>query len=348
MESDDNDQVYIPQVKSVLVPKLQQEFGTIDEVADFCNRYAKEAGFSIRSHTSVMSKDNTTLRGMSISVISKEIPRFREKSLSLVNVKTHKWFEFFGIQAGGIENIGCTQRDLYNYGRTYHEEKKGHDGDILYMHFQNEKEKDSFFVYKMESDEENKVTRCFWADSISRRAYSFYGDVVIFDTTYNTNRYGMIFAPFTGVNNHGQTIIFACAFLNDETADSFVCADEFDSRWIEIIEKHGLSDNKWLELIYEIRSSWIPAHFKRGLLHQRHYELEEGHINIEEKPKTVMSLELEDHMAKVYTRNLVAKDGDSSSTSTDEGSDVPVTGHKTTTLFDNRSIRQIRFDQSKD
>ena len=32
----------------------------------------------------------------------------------------------------------------------------------------------------------------------------------------------MIFAPFTGVNNHGQTIIFACAFLNDETADSFV------------------------------------------------------------------------------------------------------------------------------
>nr|XP_011462987.1 PREDICTED: protein FAR1-RELATED SEQUENCE 5-like isoform X2 [Fragaria vesca subsp. vesca] len=273
----------------------------------------------------------------------------------------------------------------------------------------------------MESDEENKVTRCFWADSISRRAYSFYGDVVIFDTTYNTNRYGMIFAPFTGVNNHGQTIIFACAFLNDETADSFVwlfkeflnampgnasenaptmiitdqdpamtkaisealpqtfhryCSwhilnkfsekldavkyrnyyqdfhsciwnsnsgDEFDSRWTEIVEKSGLSDNKWLESIYEIRSSWILAHvnnhcfsagmsssqraksqhsffknyvsqsnslvefmvqFKRGLLHQRHYELEEDHINIEEKAKTVMSLEIEDHMAKVYTHKL--------------------------------------------
>ena len=32
----------------------------------------------------------------------------------------------------------------------------------------------------------------------------------------------MIFAPLTGVNNHGQTIIFACGFLNDETTDSFV------------------------------------------------------------------------------------------------------------------------------
>ena len=46
---------------------------------------------------------------------------------------------------------------------------------------------------------------------------NFFGDVVIFDTTYNTNRYGMIFAPLTGVNHHGQTIIFGCGFLSDET-----------------------------------------------------------------------------------------------------------------------------------
>ncbi|XP_062007189.1 protein FAR1-RELATED SEQUENCE 5-like [Rosa rugosa] len=301
-------------------------------------------------------------------------------------------------RAGGIQNIGFIQRDLYNYGRTCREEKKGHDGDLLYMHFQNEKEKDYSFVYTMESDEENKVTWCFWADSISRRVYSFYGD----------------------------TIIFACAFLNDETADTFVwlfkeflnampgdapenaskmiitdqdpamtkaisealpqtfhryCSwhilnkfskkldaikyrdsyqdfhsyiwnsssrEEFDSRWIEIIEKSGLSDNKWLELIYEIRSSWIPAYvnhvflagmsssqraesqhsffknyvskwnslvefmvqFKKGLLHQRHYELEEDHINIDEKAKTVMSLDIEDHMAKFYNFKVIRKNID--------------------------------------
>ncbi|XP_004298164.1 PREDICTED: protein FAR1-RELATED SEQUENCE 5-like [Fragaria vesca subsp. vesca] len=116
--------------------------------------------------------------------------------------------------------------------------------------------------------------------------------------------------------------------------------DEFDSRWNELIEKSGLSDNKWLKSIYEIRSSWIPAHvnhcfsagmsssqraesqhsffkdyvsqwntlvefmvqFRRGLLHQRNHELREDHINIEEKVKTVMSLDIEDDMAKVYTR----------------------------------------------
>ena len=32
----------------------------------------------------------------------------------------------------------------------------------------------------------------------------------------------MVFAPIMGVNNHGQTIIFACAFLNHESVDDFI------------------------------------------------------------------------------------------------------------------------------
>ncbi|KAL6175580.1 hypothetical protein ACLB2K_052219 [Fragaria x ananassa] len=42
--------------------------------------------------------------------------------------------------------------------------------------------------------------------------------------------------------------------------------------------------------------------FRRGLLHQRNHELREDHINIEEKVKTAMSLDIEDDMAKVYTQ----------------------------------------------
>ncbi|KAL6216512.1 hypothetical protein ACLB2K_009735 [Fragaria x ananassa] len=190
----------------------------MDDVGAFYNRYAKKAGFSIRSHTNAMSKDNTTLmrkeyvcykqgdskvqgekrkRGLPkvgckarIAAMRKKTGRYAisvfveghnhaltspsrvhllkshhriskvnkvlSEQLSLVNVKKHKQFEFFGVQAGGIENIGCTQRDLYNYGRNIRQEKKGHDGDLLYMHFQTEKEKESSFVFRMESDEENK------------------------------------------------------------------------------------------------------------------------------------------------------------------------------------------------
>ncbi|BBN70455.1 hypothetical protein Prudu_1478S000500 [Prunus dulcis] len=42
------------------------------------------------------------------------------------------------------------------------------------------------------------------------------------DTTFNTNRYDLTFAPMLGVNNHGQTIVLACAFLSKETTESFV------------------------------------------------------------------------------------------------------------------------------
>ena len=45
---------------------------------------------------------------------------------------------------------------------------------------------------------------------------------MVFDTTFNTNRYGMVFAPLLGINNHQQTVLFDCAFLTSETTDSFV------------------------------------------------------------------------------------------------------------------------------
>ncbi|KAL6180032.1 hypothetical protein ACLB2K_046701 [Fragaria x ananassa] len=229
MESED-DQLYIPQVKFEVVPKLKQEFETLDEVASFYNRYAKEGGFSTRSHTNKLGKDNTTVtrkeyvcfkqgdskvdgekrkRGLPkvgckarIAVVRKKTGKYAvsvfmdSHNHPLTSpYKRHKQFEFFGVQAGGIENVGFTQRDLYNYGSSIREQKKGHDRDLLYMHFENEKEKDPSFVYRMESDEEKK--------------------------------------------------------------------------------------------------------FKRGLLHQRNHELREDHINIEEKVKTAMSLDIEDDMAKI-------------------------------------------------
>ena len=52
--------------------------------------------------------------------------------------------------------------------------------------------------------------------------YRIYGDVLVFDTTYRTNRYNLICAPFVGINNHWHNCMFACAFIGDETTDSFV------------------------------------------------------------------------------------------------------------------------------
>ena len=62
---------------------------------------------------------------------------------------------------------------------------------------------------------------CLWANSESKRSYAFFGDAMVFDTTYNTNKYS-IFATFVGVNHYSQTIIFGCELLSDEMIESFV------------------------------------------------------------------------------------------------------------------------------
>nr|XP_011468636.1 PREDICTED: protein FAR1-RELATED SEQUENCE 5-like [Fragaria vesca subsp. vesca] len=358
----------------------------------------------------------TTPRRKHLTKIHRDVSSVHKslsKQLTAVNVPPCKQFDFLGVNSGGLENIGCLQQDIYNHRRDCRKEVKGHDGDMLHEYFLHEKEKDPSFSFKIEADNENMITHIFWADAISRRSYKFYGDVVIFDTTYNTNAYSLIFAPLVGVNNHGQTIILACAFLSNETTGSFTwffkeflkampgdaprmiitdqdpamtkaisevlpqtfhryCSwhilnkfsekidpgkyshyydqfqdciwnsenrDEFDARWTTIVENSGLSDNGWLKIMYDIQSTWVPAYvnhmfsagmsssqraesghvfykrfiskentlidfmiqFSRAVTRQRHMELIEDHVDINEKPNFDSQFEMADQMARVYT-----------------------------------------------
>ncbi|KAM7518863.1 hypothetical protein LguiB_017825 [Lonicera macranthoides] len=157
-----------------------------------------------------------------LSTSGKSHPLRSTQQLSMANVTPHQQSSFLEVQTGGIENVGCTQRDFYNDERDKLTDMKRHDGDIFFEYLKFEREKNRSFTFKIEADDEDNITRCFWSDATSRHAYKFYGDVLIFDITYNTNRYGLIFATIMGVNNHGKTIVFACAFLNKESIDSFV------------------------------------------------------------------------------------------------------------------------------
>ena len=70
-----------------------------------------------------------------------------------------------------------------------------------------------YFVHELDVD--GTLKHVFWADGMARFNYSLYGDGVSFDTTYDTNRYKMIFAPFTGLDNQRLCITFGTAFLGD-------------------------------------------------------------------------------------------------------------------------------------
>ncbi|KAL3644427.1 hypothetical protein CASFOL_011730 [Castilleja foliolosa] len=70
-------------------------------------------------------------------------------------------------------------------------------------------------------DDGNLLSNVFWADARSRIAYRHFGDAVTFDTMYRPNQFQVSFAPFTGVNNHGQMILCGCTLLLDESEASF-------------------------------------------------------------------------------------------------------------------------------
>ncbi|XP_060674841.1 protein FAR-RED IMPAIRED RESPONSE 1-like [Ziziphus jujuba] len=196
--SNDVDDVYILQVSKNLKPTVGQEFISIDEALEFYIKYLKEAGFSVCKNSSKRRKGTN-------EVIRKEFVCYKE-----------------GESSKKGENIGCVKKDIYNYKAKLGNEMWGQDTELLKEYFLTEQEKDPSFMFEIDAYDKCKLKRCFWSDLVCRRAYGCFGDVMVFDTTYNTNQYGMIFAPLVGVNNHGQTVIFACAFLSDERTESFV------------------------------------------------------------------------------------------------------------------------------
>ncbi|KAL0924201.1 hypothetical protein M5K25_005012 [Dendrobium thyrsiflorum] len=81
---------------------------------------------------------------------------------------------------------------------------------------------DPSFFYGTQLDDKEQVTNIFWADARSILDYSYFGDVVLFDTTYRMSKNDLPIAQFIGVNHHKQLVVFGSALLLDETTESFV------------------------------------------------------------------------------------------------------------------------------
>ncbi|KAF8016194.1 hypothetical protein BT93_H1645 [Corymbia citriodora subsp. variegata] len=133
-------------------------------------------------------------------------------------------YKFLANEAGGSKNLGFNLRDCQNYLQTKKSEIIiGGDCQNLLNHFHSmEQQNPMFSSYAIQVDKDGRLTNIFWRDSLSKFDYDCFGDVLIFDTTYRTNIYEMICAPFVGVNHHWKNVLFGCAFLLDETAESFI------------------------------------------------------------------------------------------------------------------------------
>jgi hypothetical protein len=77
------------------------------------------------------------------------------------------------------------------------------------------------FYSEWQRTTDNRLGRAFWIEEDAVRRYQAFGDVIVFDTTFQTNMYRFPFAPFIGVDNNGLTQLLGCGLILDETECSF-------------------------------------------------------------------------------------------------------------------------------
>ncbi|KAG2727543.1 hypothetical protein I3760_01G161700 [Carya illinoinensis] len=135
----------------------------------------------------------------------------------------NKNFYSLAVDAGGYDNLAFQEKDCRNFIDKARYLRLGKGGsDALNEYFKRMRDQNDGFVSYMDVNDDGRLRNVFWADARSRAAYEYFGDVVSFDTTYLTNRYGMPFAPFVGVNHYGQSILFGAGLLSSEDTHSFV------------------------------------------------------------------------------------------------------------------------------
>ncbi|PKU61827.1 Protein FAR1-RELATED SEQUENCE 5 [Dendrobium catenatum] len=139
-----------------------------------------------------------------------------------VGIRTVDAYAYLAEEVGGCENVEFSKRDAYNF---IQKEKRVRieigDTNSLIRLFKDRQVDDHMFAWDVQYDDQDRLLNFFWVDGRSRIDYECFRDVLIFYTSYRLNKYNFVCAPFVGVNNHWQNILFSVAFLSEEIIESF-------------------------------------------------------------------------------------------------------------------------------
>jgi len=150
-----------------------------------------------------------------------EEERTFSKILQDARIKLMKIMSIFRELKGSFKNIFFNSRNLDNLKQKERIKTKSSDIEATVKYLKKVQMENPGFYYTMRVDDENIVRSIFWTDARGKMDYDLYGDFISFDTTFSTNMYNLPFAPIVGIDGHGSNIIFGCALLEDQTAETF-------------------------------------------------------------------------------------------------------------------------------
>ncbi|KAL8466369.1 hypothetical protein ACS0TY_035463 [Phlomoides rotata] len=219
--------------------------GTIDEMHTLYYNHAREMGFSVRKGTSRFSRDETLIvlgklflcACAGIRVSTKENCSKQKRNVALTRTNCKAMMRIKRNNDGVYEVVKHIEKHndpltrtewshLHRSERSITDEKA-----IAIEEMINQDEEEDGFFFRVKMDDDGRLSNLFWRDSMMREDYEIYGDVMVFDTTYRTNRFGELKcdSPFKAAFTK---CLSGC---NDEK--------EFEECWKAMISSYNLENN---------------------------------------------------------------------------------------------------------
>ncbi|XP_074301043.1 protein FAR1-RELATED SEQUENCE 5-like [Silene latifolia] len=194
-----------------------------------CNRQG------YKENKNVENKGNTRLvkitRDAHLQKLTRKLNAFHKHTIinnSNVNIGASTSFRLCKEYTDGYENVGASLTDFKNLNRDIKCFIGSKDAQMFIDRFKEIAETHKGFYFAYYTDEAHILPRVFCCDSQSTQNYSLFGDAVSFDVTYRTNKYDMVFAPFTGGDHHKKSVTFGARLLEHEDDESFKwCFEKF-------------------------------------------------------------------------------------------------------------------------
>ncbi|XP_073021702.1 protein FAR1-RELATED SEQUENCE 5-like [Primulina eburnea] len=127
---------------------------------------------------------------------------------SMVNagISVSNVVSFMENEACGPENLGFIRKDTYDHMSRLKKHTKVENGDAnaLIQYFIDKANKENYFYWNVHLDDDDRVMNFLFRDYRCSVDYEYFGDVLSIDTTYKTNKYNLICAPFVGINHPMQ------------------------------------------------------------------------------------------------------------------------------------------------
>ncbi|XP_074301070.1 protein FAR-RED IMPAIRED RESPONSE 1-like [Silene latifolia] len=239
----------------------------------------------------------TSVCNRDLDKISRSLDMFQKTLIldnSKLNIGAGLTFRQVKELVNGYENIGATLIDFKNFQRDIKCYIGLGDADLFIDRLEKLKATQPQFYFAYDVDPQNRLTKFFWADATCIRNYSFFGDAISFDPTYGTNKYDMVFTPFTGVNHHRKSVLFAGCLLLHE--------DDISFQWTfqRFLDRHGTKR----AAVHDHGSMPWHKEGSKSAMDQRNSAIHEGAMiitNDHSFPELKTELPIEKHGAIIYT-----------------------------------------------